>query len=100
MEATAALEVVDGAAVVRVTGEVDIATAGCLADVLRSVSDEGLDVVLDLSRVTLLDVVGLRPIDEARRRLEAHGRSISIRGASGIVLRLLQLTDLGALVAA
>jgi anti-sigma B factor antagonist len=67
----------DGAeSVVRVEGELDLATAGELwAAVERAVGDGGR-LVFDLSRVTFIDSSGLGVLIRAHQLLDGHGRLV------------------------
>ena len=84
-------EVVDGVCVVRVSGDVDIATAGQLRDALVTSADGGHPVVADLSGVTFLDAAGLSALVAGRR---ATGGRLRIVGATGVAHRILSLTGL------
>jgi anti-anti-sigma factor len=74
--------------VVMVAGEIDLAVAAELQAVLTG--DE--DVVIDLSEVTFLDSSGIAAILRAYRLQEANDRLLSVRGATGAVSRVLQIT--------
>jgi len=52
----------DGRAVVRVAGEVDVATVGEVERVLREQLDQG-PVVLDLAQLEFIDSTGIRLLD-------------------------------------
>jgi anti-sigma B factor antagonist len=84
-------EVVDGVCVVRVTGDVDFATAGRLRDALLTSAAGGRPVVVDLSGVAFLDAAGLSALVAGRRA--AAGR-LTVVGATGIARRILDLTGL------
>lgn len=61
--------------VVAVSGELDIATASALRDALTEATDRGIRrLVVDLSRVTFVDSVGIGAIVRAKRDLGAAGR--------------------------
>lgn len=60
------------------TGEYDLARAASLRDVLRPLVDEGLPVVLDLSRATFIDSVTLGLIVRAARELSRNGSELRI----------------------
>lgn len=80
-------------AVVVVEGDVDVATAGRLREVLGSaMGGPSTTVVLDVSGVSFLDCAGLRELLAARARLVAGGRGLRLRSPSPAVLRLLRLT--------
>jgi len=72
----------------RVTGELDLATAPQLASRLRALSEDGNAIRLDLSRVTFIDLVGLRVLVEAHVR----DRRLHVVAASSACEHLLELT--------
>lgn len=75
-------------------GSVDGASAPDLVEWMEAVIRQGsTDVVLDLSRVSLLDGSAIGAISFLFRRLTAQGRKLAVEGASGQPLRLLR--DLG-----
>ncbi len=77
----------------RVAGELDIATAPLLADHLREHADTAGVLVLDLSDVTLLAASGVALIVDAHRDTGARGR-LHLIGVTGNrpVARVLDLT--------
>jgi anti-anti-sigma factor len=87
----------EGTALVRPSGELDLATAPtlwrALALLLRG---EHRSVVMDLSRLTFSDCAGLRPIRRALRDGAKIGTAVELRGAVPAVRRVLDLTGLGA----
>ena len=74
---------------VTVTGEVDIATAPQLAEYLTQFADEPLTV--DLSGVSFLGSAGIATLLTAHRHAEQHGSRLTVRGATPIALRVLQI---------
>ena len=91
---------VAGAGVVRVAGELDCMTAAQLGDGLSRASlMPGTRVVVDFSRLTFMDAAGLGVLIAAHQRLVAQGREgLVIRGASGIVRRICELSGVSALL--
>jgi anti-sigma B factor antagonist len=79
----------------RLAGELDVATAGQLAETMRSLPVEHLrQVRLDLSDLAFLDAAGLTALLRARALIRAcDGRLVLDRPAPPI-LRLLAVTDL------
>jgi anti-sigma B factor antagonist len=77
--------------VVRVSGEVDLATAPALALALEQVPGAATAVVVDLRGVTFMDCSGLPVLLRARRR---YGLALSLGGSQGSVVRLLEATGL------
>jgi anti-anti-sigma factor len=83
----------DGEAVLRPTGDLDIASSGKLDGALRGIQLDGrTNVTLDLSRLTFMDSSALRPIVEADQRARMSGGSLLVRSASKQVQRVLELT--------
>lgn len=65
--------------IIEVTGEVDIATAPQLREVVTTVTDEGADrLVFDLSQVTFVDSVGLSVFILARKKILLRQGTIGI----------------------
>ncbi|MFF3934618.1 STAS domain-containing protein [Streptomyces phaeofaciens] len=85
-------------AVVCVQGELDIATAPCLRQVLESCADRREDITLDLRRLDFIDASGLRPVVAAHRRAGTQGSSFAVRNPSPPVRHILTLTGLEGLV--
>ena len=82
----------DGASVVHVVGEMDLASADLLESTLRTLTQRSHGrVVVDLSRVTFMDSAGLRVLVRARERMTARGRWLVTRGATGQPRRLLDI---------
>ena len=85
----------DGTAVVRPSGELDLASAPTLGAALGRLLREGhRAVVMDLSRLTFSDCAGLRPIRRALREARTSGTEIELRDPVPAVRRVLQLTGL------
>lgn len=86
----------DGVRVVHVAGELDISSSGQLDDALAEACSTPPDaVVVDVSEVTFMDASGLDVLAAARRRLHEAGRAgLVVRGASGIVRRVFEITQL------
>jgi len=81
-------------AVVEVAGELDLASAQALADVLRDLEPPCDRVILDLSRLTFIDSTGLRLAITEHRRAELDGFDFVIAGATEPILRVLRVTGL------
>ena len=86
---------VDGGDVtVRVTGEVDLATAGALAvELNRAVEDFGGVVTVNLASVTFFDLTALRALLVARSALDARGRLLVVADPAMVATRVFELTD-------
>ena len=84
---------VDGHSNVRVTGEIDLATATELRQRLNSVVAAGTgDIDLDLSDVTFLDSSGLVVLLAARQALHDKHHRLTVRNPSKRVLRVFELS--------
>ena len=77
---------------VTVAGDVDIATAPQLAEYLVTFTDG--TVTVDLSQVAFLDSSGMNALLAAHRHLERRESRLTIRGATPIVRRVLQISGL------
>lgn len=76
----------------RLSGELDMATAGELTQALEeALSRGGTRILLELSELEFMDSSGLRVILEAAKRVGAD-RPIVLVGAGGAVRRLLQVS--------
>jgi anti-sigma B factor antagonist len=84
------------AARVEFHGEIDLALVPdveqCVAEALAIADLDAL--VVDLTECTYLDSSGLRTLLSAQREAERAERTLSIRGAKGIVRRVIELTKL------
>jgi anti-sigma B factor antagonist len=85
-------------ATVALHGEIDLATVGqvdqCVNEALADPRTEQL--VLDLAACTYMDSSGLHALVRTNRRCEELGRRLTIRGATGIVRRVIDLSSLDA----
>jgi anti-sigma B factor antagonist len=92
-------DVVGDVGVLRVHGEVDHGSApeflSCAEMLLQ---DRARSLVLDLSDVAYLDSSGLKVILEARDLAHGQGGTVTVRYASDVVRRLMEVTGLGALL--
>src|SRR3954454_25089355 len=79
--------------VVEVSGEIDFAVARYVEEALVP-GDQ--DVIVDLSNVTFLDSSGIAAMVRAHLRQLAEGHGLAIRGATGPVSRVLQITGVDA----
>lgn len=82
-----------GRTVIRVDGELDMATVPMLESVLKAVGDARPQaVVLDVHSVGFMDSAGVKAIVAARDRLAARGRTLQVRNGSPSVERIFELT--------
>ena len=88
----------DGATtVLRLAGELDVATAEVLREQIRTLLGHGSVIellVLDLAGLEFLDVTGLGALLEARRKLAATGATLTLRRPRPMVVRMLTLLNL------
>ncbi len=91
------VEVRDNRALLRATGEFDIATAHYLQEALRPLADNGTrQVTIDLERVPFMDSAGLQPIVQF---MTAHPSvSITVTNAQPTVAHLFRLHGVDALM--
>jgi anti-sigma B factor antagonist len=78
--------------VVAVAGEVDMATAPQLGEVLGA--QTGVDLVVDLSGVPFLDSSGLSVLVRKRADLAGTGRTLRVIGEQDNVRKILEVTGL------
>ena len=84
----------DGSLVLRVVGELDLATISVLRDALASVPLIGQRrVVLDVSDLTFISAAGVRVALDAQRVLSRHGGQLVLRGPSSLFLRVLRAAE-------
>jgi anti-anti-sigma factor len=83
--------------VLRLAGELDLATADLLRERIRPLVGHGSvvrELVLDLAALEFLDVTGLGALLEARRKLAATGATLTLRRPRPMVVRMLNLLNL------
>jgi anti-anti-sigma factor len=83
----------NGTPVLSVMGDVDLATAPALEEMLFDLAEtaEG-DVIVDLGGCSFLDSAGLRALIAAGRRLEHSDRSLGVVLSNPAVMRVFQIT--------
>src|SRR3954454_5091815 len=84
----------ENTAIVHVAGELDLATAPELDEVLHGLERECARIVLDLSHLRFIDSTGLRLAVIEHHRATMDGFEFAIAGATGPVLDVLRLTGL------
>jgi anti-anti-sigma factor len=83
----------DGWATVRVSGDVDVLTAGTLAGTLTALIDDGYhDLTIDISRVIFSDAAGLDAIVGIARRARERGGSVVVQAATEVTDAILDIT--------
>ncbi len=90
------------AVLIRVSGELDLSTAGFLSDVLSAqVAAGGPALVeVDMAATEFCDSVGLSALATARAELQEAGRTMTIVEPSRAVRRVLELSGMGPLFGA
>jgi anti-sigma B factor antagonist len=85
----------NGRAVVRLTGEFDLAATEAVENALVSVENGTVhEIVLDLRGITFLDSTGLRTITSADHRAREAGRVLKIVRGPEQVQKLLYVTGM------
>ena len=83
------------AAVLVVSGELDLGTVGILRDRLRSQEAQGAIVVLDLRQLQFIDSSGLSLVVSEQHRAQTEGYRLAVAvGGAASVQRLFELTGL------
>jgi anti-sigma B factor antagonist len=78
--------------IVAVEGELDLANADALGEVLQQVVDEKpVRVAVDLANLSFLDSTGIRCLVAAARAAAKVGCELVVRNPSGMVARVLEL---------
>jgi anti-sigma B factor antagonist len=81
----------DRSAIVRVAGEIDVATIDSVHAAVAAAAEQGPDrIVFDLSGVVFMDSSGIAALLQARKLVAA----VQIRNPSKVVLRLIAVTGL------
>jgi anti-sigma B factor antagonist len=85
----------DGTIVVRLAGDLDVATAPRLIDQSSAIvdCDTSHRVVLDLAAVEFIDCSGLRALLQSRQRIMTTGHGFEVVDARPNAVRLFKLTD-------
>lgn len=88
----------DGATVVSVQGEVDLASADELRDVLHEALGTSPEVTVDLTELTFIDSSGLSALVDAHRHARDVGGVLVLRNPTPMLRRLLDITKLDTLL--
>jgi anti-sigma B factor antagonist len=78
--------------VVRIIGELDMATAPQLQECLRDL--EGTTVTLDFSGVTFMDSGGIAVLASAMKRASERSAELRLRGVRPAQMRILEITGM------
>ncbi|MGH9224377.1 MAG: STAS domain-containing protein [Acidimicrobiales bacterium] len=85
----------EGEAVLRLQGELDIATVGALDEAVESLAALGLPtVVVDVSALTFIDSSGLHRLVVLLKRQREHGGEVVLRAPPPQVVRVLEIVGL------
>ena len=87
-------DLVTGAALVTVVGEVDLASAERLRDELETALHDARTVVVDVGGMSFIDSSGLNALVHAYRTARGVGSDLRIRHPTPMFLRLLEITQL------
>ena len=86
----------DGAVLVRVTGDVDLATSPQLRAALDEAIGASPDAVrLDMGGVTFLDSSGISVLVDAQQRLQDASSKLVLHGVGDQIKRVLEISGLG-----
>ena len=86
---------VDGSLILRLTGELDVASAHVLHSYVSSLRPMSSPLRLDVSKVSFVDSSGLRALLAARRAaVEDTGRSVMLVGPTDMLCKLLTMSGL------
>ena len=85
---------VDGASIIVIDGELDLASAPHLVEATTSLGEGREPVILDLSSVTFVDSSGVRALLDVERIVGDKGRRLALFRPGVGVTRLLDLVDL------
>jgi anti-anti-sigma factor len=81
-------------ALVVLSGDCDLAVRDRMTTVLLAAVDDAPVVAVDLAGVTFMDSSGLHALITAHQAAQRRGRQLYVRGATGVVGALLDLTGL------
>ena len=90
----------NGAVTVKISGDIDLATADKVGDALAAALGSSANVRVDLSGVTFLDSTGIRALVQAYRLASSKGGSLHVFGAKHWVAKVLDVTGVGPLLSA
>jgi anti-anti-sigma factor len=81
---------------IQIEGELDLAVAGQLDEVLTAAVEQCGQVLVGLERCTFIDSSGIAVILRAHNRMEEEGDRLLVYGPTEQVLRVLSMTGLTA----
>lgn len=90
----------DTEAVVRLQGELDVATAPLLRDQLHGLSRDGVrTVAVDLAELDFIDSTGLAVLIGALKHLREHGGDLTLRSPKPSARKLFEIAGLTEIIA-
>jgi anti-sigma B factor antagonist len=87
------LEVSSEPGTVRLIGELDMSNVARADEAFAAIATDHAGIVVDVSELTFMDSQGLRVLFQVAKRIP-DGSTLTIRGAHGIVLRILTIAGL------
>jgi anti-anti-sigma factor len=81
---------------IQIEGELDLAVAGRLDEILTAAVAECDCILVGLDRCDFIDSSGIAVILRAHHRMQEEGRGLAVYGPSDQVLRVLSMTGLTA----
>jgi len=87
-------ELEDGARDIQIEGELDLAVAGQLDEVLGKACEQCERVLVGLERCAFIDSSGIAVILRAHNRMQEDGNRLAVYGPTAQVLRVLSMTGL------
>ena len=82
-----------GESTVRLRGELDIASTARVRRLLDALLDEGARIAVDLSRLSFVDLPGVRMLVEVADHAAGRGCPLQLTGVTGQVARVFELTS-------
>lgn len=81
---------------VHLSGEIDVSSAQVLKAALERAADDtdGRSMLVDLTKLAFIDIAGYDALIRGTERLRSDGGTLVLRGATGAVLRVLDLVDI------
>ncbi|MGD9958536.1 anti-sigma factor antagonist [Nocardioides sp.] len=95
MDLTLATQVVEGATIVVVGGEIDVYTAPRLRDKITELVGDGVHtLIIDMEAVEFLDSTGLGVLVGGLKKVRAHGGSLQLICTQERLLKIFRITGL------
>lgn len=87
----------EGALVIRVTGDLDLASSPRFEEALAT-APTATHVVIDLTGCTFLDSSGVRAVIQTVHEVSEGGQRVDVVAASAAILRVLEITGVNRMV--